>query len=1115
MQNSERKDNVDTLIGSPFSDDKNNSDYKAKKINEIQNCASQKYKLVILQNLDMILPYLYDLFNMNYKLIDDQKYVRICLDNFSEQLTPVSELFKIIVLVDKKFVHKCDMAFLNRLEKMQISFQDLLDKDKEENKHLKELIEEIDSSIELKTIVKLEKTKFNYDIKNLLINCNEQEIGGLVYYLYLKIANQSSDNGKEIEDIKEIVYTKISSLLPQDIAVILPEKNPIKEKYKKKKYYNFIQYKKALDSYDKDLINYKVSIIYTFSYNAGKIKEFNNDNIILIEDVSTEENLKTQIDEIKNRNINNNTHYPYILFKFDDYNSNKIQFTSDYIINYLKDDYHYIFIIYIHRYSAQRIYSIPNIYENINQLFIDNLEGPEITLNDLLTKNVKDIMNSTGVFGDLDEEFEKSLTNFLYDALNPKLNQSSNITDVTTYLNERYPTANNEIFIENLRNYLIYRDEAFKHKIIEKAKNLITTDKEALNDCNKLINKIFTECYINKDTIDIVSILLDYIKEKVFMKYLNFIFNALEDNNFLTTLLELNNDKTCILDKNDVRNTKTIKDFEDIFLKEIKIDDKKYEPKFEPKFLSNHRIPGFYNFYKKLSDYLKSKGINFEFLNNEKNLIKLEDISNINKEKGDFHEREEKLLGKVLEMIEQDKLYYDLVNRIKPDLILNDYIIFYLEKYFGIYSKPFIQLIKLILGYRFSDETNIIKKSGKNSINSVIIKIIWIESYIDYIKYISTLFDFGKTIINDMEGEIFYNEIYKSIYDNSIKYKCDKKRVELTKEINECFFLVLVGLCLSVTTNNIDKMRISIESYCGILKEIKKIISNIEDNLALKIDELYIIDELIKIIEYNPNTSKKIIKQIRDNLVENAKIIQKEQSKEKLGKIFKALNKLLPNIKNEQTKEKYYDTLKYIYKKEIEKVNDKVYCKVILEEIIKQKEILKISNDIFQYLLIKLEDIECFDSIKDYLLTSKDNIIKLINEKLDLKYSSHDYYIALSEIMLYFFERIALLYLERYSKKELFIEEKEDEGHLYVFKECNKFLSELNKDEIDEESNNINITKIFCIGYIKTFCYMFIKMHNKRKFKPESIIKIINESDEMNIIKLYIYKIFITKTKNK
>ena len=53
---------------------------------------------------------------MNYKVIDDQKFVRISLENFSEQLTPVSDSFKIIVLVDQKFVNKVDMAFLNSLK---------------------------------------------------------------------------------------------------------------------------------------------------------------------------------------------------------------------------------------------------------------------------------------------------------------------------------------------------------------------------------------------------------------------------------------------------------------------------------------------------------------------------------------------------------------------------------------------------------------------------------------------------------------------------------------------------------------------------------------------------------------------------------------------------------------------------------------------------------------------------------------------------------------------------------------------------------------------------------------------------------------------------------------
>ena len=236
------KENIKIINGSPFSDDVNN-DYKAQKIGEIQNFAAQKDKLIILQNLDQIQPYLYDLYNMNYKIIDDKKYVRICLDNFSEQLTRVNDTFKIIVLVDKKFVNKIDIAFLNRLEKMQISFNELLD-DKQ-----KELIDNIIKDIRLKDAIKNSKMKFNYDLNNSLINCNEQDIRGLIYYLKIEAENKKTDKIEQY--IKERIYDKITILLPEDLVIYLD--SILKEKYfEKKKYYNFQQYLKALSNNNKN-----------------------------------------------------------------------------------------------------------------------------------------------------------------------------------------------------------------------------------------------------------------------------------------------------------------------------------------------------------------------------------------------------------------------------------------------------------------------------------------------------------------------------------------------------------------------------------------------------------------------------------------------------------------------------------------------------------------------------------------------------------------------------------------------------------------------------------------------------------------------------------------------
>ena len=548
-------------------------------------------------------------------------------------------------------------------------------------------------------------------------------------------------------------------------------------------------------------------------------------------------------------------------------------------------------------------------------------------------------------------------------------------------------------------------------------------------------------------------------------------------------------------------------------LKEIKIDINK---KYEPKFLFNYKIPGFYNFFKEISDYL-DKNISNEFLKNEKKIIDINDIDydeNTNKITiiKDFHENENDLLNRALREIESNKLYKDLINKIKPSLILNDYITFYLEKSFCFYSESFYNIISLLLDIRFSNEKNIIKQSRENSIDEVIIKMMWIEANNKYIEGLLRAFELGKDIYKDKDGIKYYHKIYDLIYDakNPIKYIINSDRTEDMKVVNECFYLFLAGLCLSVTVNNLDNMELQISDYCGILKKIYKIVKNIDNNLKTYLNELYIIDELIKIMDYNPTTKKIIIKDIRDYLIKSARIIQQNLPEKDtlLIENFKKLNELLNIIKKEETKGKYYATLKYIYKKEILKFDDKVVCAAILKEIIKEKEIIKISNDIIQILLV----IEDFESIVGYLLKKNDNIIKVLNSKLSD--NSRDYYLALSETIIYYFERISLIYLKDFYDIEKFVNEQKgkekgkEKGNLKIFKDCNKFLDKLHNNKIE---GNLYITMLFCIAYIKTFCNIFIKLHNKRHFNPTNVINIINESDKINMVKLYIYKIIYNK----
>ena len=377
--------------GSPFDND-NNKEYRFKKINEIQDDAKDD-KLIIIENLDQIHPFLFDLYNMNYIIRDDKKFARICLEVFSEQLTLVNDNFRIIILVNRNFVDQCDLAFLNRLEKMVLSFNKLIDN------QLKIISDNIIEEIQLKNHIKKYKNA-NYYLKNLLINSSDEEIQGLIYYYSQEQENindkLSSEKLKEeiIDErkLKEKVFNKIYKVLPQDIISILPDDHIIKKKYYElKKTLNFKEYIN-----DEENLKYKISIIYTFTNITNSVEGLDQFMSIMVSQIKSENDLKNSINELKIKNEDNIKIQNYIFIEFEQNNYEKIKFITNYILNNLKEDnYSYIMIMHINRNfniknknNNQKIYSLPDINNDINQLFIDNLNGIDLRLNDLLTKDI-------------------------------------------------------------------------------------------------------------------------------------------------------------------------------------------------------------------------------------------------------------------------------------------------------------------------------------------------------------------------------------------------------------------------------------------------------------------------------------------------------------------------------------------------------------------------------------------------------------------------------------------------------------------------------------------------------------------------------------------------------
>ena len=237
---------------------------------------------------------------MNYIIKDDKKFIRICLDDLNEQLIQVNKNFRVIILVDRKSVNICDLAFLNKFEKIILSFDKLLEN------NLKKISQNLIDEIRLKSTIRKYKN-INYSLRDLLINCRDEDIQAMIYYFSKELKNGDNEDYEEEEykidemKLREVVINRIYKILPQDIICILPERNIIRQYYNDNIiFYNF-----------KDYINeeenrkYKISIIYTFTNISDVVEGLNKKMNLMATEIRSENGLKNLIEEIKNKNENN------------------------------------------------------------------------------------------------------------------------------------------------------------------------------------------------------------------------------------------------------------------------------------------------------------------------------------------------------------------------------------------------------------------------------------------------------------------------------------------------------------------------------------------------------------------------------------------------------------------------------------------------------------------------------------------------------------------------------------------------------------------------------------------------------------------------------------------
>jgi len=289
---------------------------------------------------------------------------------------------------------------------------------------------------------------------------------------------------------------------------------------------------------------------------------------------------------------------------------------------------------------------------------------------------------------------------------------------------------------------------------LKKQNNFIFEDKNIENDNQKLIDKIMKNNFITKNSVDIISLLLNYIKEEIFRKYIKYIFLVLEDNNILTTLIEIQNSQNKEINEKII--IKLIEDSLDQITYDVKRD-------YKPKFLYNYKIPGFYNSFKNLSVYI-NKNIIIDYFNYEKNLRKYGTKVNIKKKKNEFYENEKKLLSIYIYdfLITDEQFLFENIENIDINIILKDYISFYLDKY-NIKSEANNNLIELLLNLRHkSEKNNKIKDEEKGPIKMMLMKIMWMETNTNYILTVIQIYSQIEKLYNDKEKlfDMVKNNIY-------------------------------------------------------------------------------------------------------------------------------------------------------------------------------------------------------------------------------------------------------------------------------------------------------------------------------------------------------------------
>jgi len=543
---SNEKKEYNFFIGSQFEEDLFSEEYLVKVLNKIK-VYMEKGNILILKNLDLVYFSLYNLFNQNFIDLNNKSYIKISLN--SNSFYYVNNNFRLIIIADLESNEEAN--FLNKFEKHILSFENLLSNEliKEATK-IKFILDEI-----VKCDEKIFKTT-PYEYGKLLVNNSLEEVQGLIY--------EASKKGLNKEEMNEFVLSKFALTLPQDILINM-KINDLKNKdksfekiielYKKGEHSNFSNFLKTMNGYK--------NIIYTFSNNLEALKNIDNINNELIGIINKENIKEIIISSIKSENdlereidfFLNEKKYKICIIRLMPYEGNLMNYLKYFIENKEKNLVEnnsqkvFIFIVYMTKILKEELKEIDKmplkeqieirkkiIDESLShlsgyyQIFIDNLNGNENKIEEILNMNEFELLITLENINDKNQELKEIIIKLKLDLKKEKENNNEKdlkIKELEEMLkkNEKDMDKEKNIKIKEL-------EETLKNKEKE-----IDKEKREKNDLIKIINDLKNN-KSNKDNElkELMENEIKMLKEKIPFEY------GKEDKIFTVTFLSQNED---------------------------------------------------------------------------------------------------------------------------------------------------------------------------------------------------------------------------------------------------------------------------------------------------------------------------------------------------------------------------------------------------------------------------------------------------------------------------------------------------------------------------------------------------------------------------------------------